>query len=88
MEDVMTTLIEYPIYQKITPDVFGSEFHCLATVDRCARMFFIGATPDAAKKKAEDWINKNFDTPERRARIANLAAKRVAAKKQKQRGVV
>lgn len=72
----------YPIYQRIAGEG-GAPFMCHVFENGQSRLVFSGNTAEEAKQLAEDWVNRNFDTPERRARMAELAQKRAEAKRRK-----
>lgn len=61
----------------------GPEFMCRAAVNGFPVMMWYGATPEAAEASARAWFARTYDTPERRARLAELAERRTKAKQHK-----
>lgn len=73
--------ITYDLYKRAYNE--GQDWACHVRENGKSRLIFFAPTEAEAKGKALAWVNKSFDTPERRARIAQLAQARVEAKKRK-----
>lgn len=58
---------EYTTYKRTNGR--GPDYGCHCTENGKSRLIFFGDTQADAEKKATDWINANFDTPERREMI-------------------
>jgi enoyl-CoA hydratase/carnithine racemase len=71
--------LAFPVYAKIG-DEDGPAFQCAVIENGTTRLIFSGDSASAATARAVDWANRNLDTPERKARIAEATAKRLAAR--------
>ena len=71
--------LAFPVYAKIG-DEDGPAFQCAVIENGATRLIFSGDSASAATARAVDWANRNLDTPERKARIAEATAKRLAAR--------
>lgn len=75
----MPSEITYAVYQKLEGE--GPAFYCHLFENGSSRMFHKGDTAQEAVSAALVWADKNLNTPERQARIAAAAQRRVEAKR-------
>ena len=69
----------FPLYKNTTPD--GPEFVCLPLENGTRSLLaFSGTDAVETVQRAKDWVNKEFDTPERRERNRAAAEARKAAR--------
>jgi hypothetical protein len=71
--------IQYVTYQRMNGD--GPDYHCAVYENGKSLLMFSEATAHAAETAAREWANRVLETPERLAKMAEVNAKRVAARK-------
>lgn len=72
----------FPLYKNTTPD--GPEFLCMPLENGTRQLLvFSGNNAVETVQRAKDWVNKEFDTPERRERTKRAAEARKAQRKPK-----
>lgn len=66
-------MITFTMYARTEGE--GPAHACSVTVNGSARMFFTGITEAVARKAAEDWRDREYNSPARQERRAEIAAR-------------